>query len=118
MNLDDAGPVTHLVPPDGMGGVTPCCGRTPFELPRMDRMTATASRSDCRGLEGSPARVRASLSAAGYHPCRECGSHWPAPEGHLCRDCRRHVALGAAVVAGCAAGLAVFGAFMLWWWFR
>lgn len=33
---DLLGVVTHACPPDGKG-VTPCCGKTPFELPRGDR---------------------------------------------------------------------------------
>ena len=37
IDLPPAPPV-HACPPDG-SGVTPCCGRTPFELPRTDRMT-------------------------------------------------------------------------------
>lgn len=30
----------HACPPEGTG-VMPCCGRTPFEVPRTDRMTST-----------------------------------------------------------------------------
>lgn len=30
--------VTHRCPPDG-SGTMPCCGRTPFEVSRRDRMT-------------------------------------------------------------------------------
>ncbi len=30
--------VTHACPADG-SQVTPCCGRTPFDLPRTDRLT-------------------------------------------------------------------------------
>lgn len=41
--------VVHGCPPDG-SGVTPCCGRTPFELPHGDRMAATdAPDITCRG---------------------------------------------------------------------
>jgi hypothetical protein len=32
----------HACPPDG-SGLTPCCGRAPFELPSTDRMTATGT---------------------------------------------------------------------------
>jgi len=39
-------PVTHLQPPDG-SGLTPCCGRTPFELPGIDRMTGDPSAVSC-----------------------------------------------------------------------
>jgi hypothetical protein len=37
---------THLCPPDG-GGLMPCCGRTPFEVPRTDRMTLDPSLVTC-----------------------------------------------------------------------
>ena len=30
---------THQCPPNGGSGLMPCCGRTPFEVPRTDRMT-------------------------------------------------------------------------------
>jgi hypothetical protein len=39
--------VVHQCPPDG-AGVMPCCGRTPFEVPRTDRMTADASAVTCK----------------------------------------------------------------------
>lgn len=31
--------IVHACPPDG-SGLTPCCGRTPFELPRTDRISS------------------------------------------------------------------------------
>lgn len=34
----NAGEVVHACPPVGEG-LTPCCGRTPFELPHTDRLT-------------------------------------------------------------------------------
>jgi hypothetical protein len=37
----------HACPPDG-AGVTPCCGRTPFELPRTDRMSTDSALVTCR----------------------------------------------------------------------
>lgn len=37
----------HASPPPA-SGLTPCCGRTPFELPRGDRMTADPDRVTCR----------------------------------------------------------------------
>ncbi len=40
--------LVHLIPQPGKG-VTGCCGRTPFELPRTDRMTAFAYAVTCRG---------------------------------------------------------------------
>ena len=42
----EASPV-HLCPDDG-GNVMPCCGLTPFEVPRTDRMTETLSLVTCR----------------------------------------------------------------------
>ena len=38
--------VTHASPVDG-GGVTPCCGVTPFELPKWDRITLDPSLVTC-----------------------------------------------------------------------
>ncbi|MER5875414.1 hypothetical protein ABT119_05735 [Streptomyces sp. NPDC001910] len=37
----------HACPTSGQA-VTSCCGRTPFELPRMDRMSTDASLVNCR----------------------------------------------------------------------
>jgi hypothetical protein len=37
----------HACPPDG-SGLTPCCGRTPFELPRTDRISSEADAITCR----------------------------------------------------------------------
>lgn len=42
------GEVTHLCPP-GDEGFTPCCDRTPFELPRSDRITEDVSLVTCGG---------------------------------------------------------------------
>lgn len=39
----------HGCPPDG-SGLTPCCGRTPFELPRTDRISSEAPIT-CTGKE-------------------------------------------------------------------
>lgn len=41
--------VVHGCPPDG-SGLTPCCGRTPFELPRTDRISSEAPVT-CAGGE-------------------------------------------------------------------
>lgn len=41
--------VVHGCPPDG-SGLTPCCGRTPFELPRGDRISSEAPVT-CRGAQ-------------------------------------------------------------------
>ena len=39
--------VTHQCPPK-RSGVMPCCGRTPFEVPRTDRMTVDLSLVTCQ----------------------------------------------------------------------
>lgn len=36
----------HACPPDG-SGLTPCCGRTPFELPRTDRISSEPAAVTC-----------------------------------------------------------------------
>ncbi len=41
-------PVTHTCPAWG-ASTMPCCGKTPFEVPRTDRMTTVASRVTCGG---------------------------------------------------------------------
>lgn len=38
--------VVHACPLDG-SGLTPCCQRTPFELPRDDRMTSESGNVTC-----------------------------------------------------------------------
>jgi hypothetical protein len=47
IDLPPAPPV-HACPPDG-SGITLCCGRTPFELPRTDRMSTDRSLVTCTG---------------------------------------------------------------------
>jgi len=39
--------ITHSCPPEGQY-LTPCCGKTPFELPRTDRMTLDPSLVTCQ----------------------------------------------------------------------
>ena len=41
--------VTHKVPAEG-DGVTPCCGRTVFELPQGDRISNDDKLVTCRGI--------------------------------------------------------------------
>ena len=38
--------VTHQSPPEG--GVMPCCGLTPFEVPRFDRITLDPALVTCQ----------------------------------------------------------------------
>ena len=40
-------PVIHQAP--GQGGLMPCCGFTPFEVPRFHQLTATPAVATCRG---------------------------------------------------------------------
>ena len=39
----------HACPPDGLG-LMPCCGRTPFEVPRTDRLTLDPALVTCSGV--------------------------------------------------------------------
>lgn len=48
---EQAAEVVHGCPPDG-SGLTPCCGRSPFELPLGDRISSEASTT-CPGQGGS-----------------------------------------------------------------
>ncbi len=41
--------IVHAEPPDG-SGLTRCCGRTPFELPRTDRMTDGITSVTCSAV--------------------------------------------------------------------
>jgi hypothetical protein len=40
--------ITHQCPPKGQG-LTPCCGKAPFELSRADRLTVDPSLVTCPG---------------------------------------------------------------------
>ena len=40
--------VTHQCPPDDGGGLMPCCGLSPFEVPRTDRTTLHPALVTCR----------------------------------------------------------------------
>jgi hypothetical protein len=42
---------THQCPSDNGGGVMPCCGLSPFEVPRTDRITLDPALVTC----GAPA---------------------------------------------------------------
>jgi hypothetical protein len=50
----EAREVIHGCPPDG-SGLTPCCGRTPFELPLTDRISSEAPIT-CRTAPAAPAQ--------------------------------------------------------------
>lgn len=49
-NYDSPGPeaeTVHACPPDDGGGLFPCCGRTPFEVPLYHRMTLDPALVTC-----------------------------------------------------------------------
>jgi hypothetical protein len=51
--------VVHLCPPGGSAR-TPCCGRTPFELPLNDRMALDYDQVTCPGMSqyaGGPVEI-------------------------------------------------------------
>jgi hypothetical protein len=48
----------HRCPIDD-GGLTPCCGRTPFEIPRTDRMTTDGDLVTCFAAIASEALKQA-----------------------------------------------------------
>ena len=45
-----AASIVHACPPDG-SGVTPCCGRTPLELPAHHQLTVNHTAVTCPGEE-------------------------------------------------------------------
>ncbi|UUW88448.1 hypothetical protein [Pimelobacter simplex] len=125
--------VVHLAPGKG-SGVLGCCGRTPFEVPRGDRITTIAEESTCtaalieRSSFGTPEAValRASVSdevaARVVARARELEADVPAPEPsdraglseHLfLSDLRRHpigevrLHVGGRLVSGTVAGQVV-----------
>ena len=60
---EKAGTVHHA-PIIGSGGITPCCGRTPFELPRTDRLTVEDALVTCGGMPTPAEPDAASREAA------------------------------------------------------
>jgi hypothetical protein len=43
--------LVHTTPPKG-SGIMPCCGRTPFEVPRTDRMNSNPAYATCGLIKG------------------------------------------------------------------
>lgn len=43
--------IVHRCPP-GSSNMMPCCGQTPFEVPRWHRMTLDAALVTCSGVSG------------------------------------------------------------------
>jgi hypothetical protein len=68
-------PTTHACPPDG-SGLTPCCRRSPVELPRTDRLTQDESAVTCT----SPWRI---LGANPEQPYRNDPPMPPVPDDGL-----------------------------------
>ncbi|MFE3326856.1 hypothetical protein [Streptomyces sp. NPDC059176] len=76
-------PVAHACPPKG-SGVMPCCGRTPFEVPRTDRISVDPFEVTC----GQPAPAHSCDNCDGidpdsclFNPDRPTSA--PAPDGEL-----------------------------------
>jgi hypothetical protein len=84
-----ATPTVHAGPPDG-SAVTPCCGRSPFELPRSDRMTYELALVTCT-TETSATGPASLLSAAPSQPPRVVPTReeqrdiwrWKVPPGYV-----------------------------------
>lgn len=76
--------IVHGCPPDG-SGLTPCCGRTPFELPLGDRISSEAPIT-CPGPDAPPAGgarqpSEADNPPAAFQPRHTCHDQKTAP-GH------------------------------------
>jgi len=41
--------VVHYAPPDGGGGLMPCCQLSPYDVPRYHRITSHKEKVTCRG---------------------------------------------------------------------
>lgn len=65
---------THMCPPDG-SGLTPCCEKTPFELPRDDRLTAHQDQVDCGEITSGPIQEPAYEVVSVF--CPECAQGKP-----------------------------------------
>ncbi len=48
--------VTHACPPEGGDGLMPCCGLTPFEVSRWDRITLDPGLVTCRQVRSRSSR--------------------------------------------------------------
>jgi hypothetical protein len=46
MEVEEGWTTIHLSPPEG-SGLFPCCGKSPFEVPRSDRVTLDAAKASC-----------------------------------------------------------------------
>lgn len=47
MEVAEGWTTIHRCPP-GESGLMPCCGKTPFEVPRSDRMTLDGAKVTCQ----------------------------------------------------------------------
>lgn len=58
----EAPEIVHLCPPKG-SGIMPCCGKTPFEVSRMERMTLKKKGVTCPGRKEFTTEVFEALMA-------------------------------------------------------
>jgi hypothetical protein len=63
--------VCHQAPREGDGGLMPCCGLTPFEAPKTDRMTLEPLQVTCK----VPSRAPRHLHAAGEPAAEDLFTH-------------------------------------------
>ena len=73
----EAGPV-HMCPPEG--DVMPCCGLTPFEVPRTDRMTLNPRLVTCRTSAHDTMPDDRAPMPRGYAPGNDAE---PEPEAYV-----------------------------------
>lgn len=75
-----AAKTVHQCPPDGQQ-VVPCCGMTPFDLSRTDRMTADPSMVTCNGIpqEAREAATGRSLPSGVIEITDVDGNRWRYP---------------------------------------
>lgn len=74
---------THACPPRGKS-LTPCCRRSPFELPRDDRITLETRLVTCG--RRFPTNRPGWLGDYQPWPCGRCGKDVDASERHECPD--------------------------------
>lgn len=89
--------IIHLCPPHG-AAVTPCCGRTPFELLRVDRMTHDPALVTC----GKPAHSRLPFRAECFAIYNADGEQIAHTGGELPATRAHESEANAALLAHCA----------------
>lgn len=68
---------THACPTEG-SGITPCCSKTPFELPSTDRMTLHTYLVTCHS---TPVVINELLTSLEHEAIEQAGTLW----GLLCQ---------------------------------